>query len=110
MAMKFDRYLYKWRKFLAPILSLLHPEFAVCGRCKMPLSNITSHTTRLQSSGILPLCISCWEELETPEARLPYYKQLWLLWHRSGVPREKWEDIETAVMNETETNDHITEV
>jgi len=99
--MKLDRFSLKWRKHLASIFSFLNPSFSTCSRCEMPWSNITSHTTWLpKNSGLFPLCTSCWEELETPEARLPFYKQLWLRWHRSGTPKEKWEDIETAVMNE----------
>src|SRR5690348_6173590 len=44
--------------------------------------HITNYTL---GSGCFPLCEPCWTALETPEARLPYYKQLWDSWVESSI-------------------------
>ena len=60
-------------------------------------------------SGCFPLCESCWQELGTPEARMPYYRELWESWldstpldsKHNGTPMpELWRQIESAVLKE----------
>lgn len=38
---------------------------------------------------MFPLCESCWEDLGTPEARLPFYELCVAEWAASGYPREE---------------------
>lgn len=52
-----------------------------------------------------PLCESCWQELGTPEARLPYYRALvdsWKQWDgQTGEKAEdRWPAIKAAVLSE----------
>lgn len=50
-----------------------------------------------------PLCEDCWAELVTPEARLPYYRELYDWWYgerrASGVipDQGEWNLVEAAV-------------
>ena len=50
--------------------------------------------------GCFPLCEKCWQELKTPEARLPYYKELFDKWIQmgSGKTEEDWERIKQSVI------------
>lgn len=77
-----------------------YPEYGTCGKCERPWNFVETHSTQCsETSGMCPLCEKCWEELKTPEARLPYYKSLWLDWHRWGKPPTIWKNIEKAVMD-----------
>lgn len=88
-----------------------------CTRCG---KTEPTHSTELRNGagGICPLCEDCWTDLETPEARMPYYRSLWILWevenvasacdtfgsHECGVGvghcRDTWRDVEAAVIAE----------
>lgn len=62
-------------------------------------------TTYAPGRGMFPLCEGCWKELTTPENRLPYYKQLWVLWRLQAFQyghscEVSWEQIELAVLLE----------
>lgn len=89
------------------------PSFGVCGRCNTPWKFTKEHVTGIgvpfdsfagtvgtghYTEGVFPLCERCWQELETPEARMPYYRQLWKEWGVDGPqdPR-RWDLIEEAV-------------
>jgi len=44
---------------------------------------VEPHSTRYrQRSGCFPLCQTCWEELGTAEARVPFYRDLFERWER----------------------------
>jgi hypothetical protein len=66
----------------------------------------SGHSTQYSyGSGCFPLCEECWEELGTPQARMPFYRDLWESWQQygplNGVPMETiWEQMKIAVMNE----------
>jgi hypothetical protein len=48
--------------------------------------------------GCFPLCETCWQELGTPEARLPFYRKLWNEWvDEHGMDPAVWERIKAAV-------------
>lgn len=89
-----------------------------CWRCgRERKHHITWHT---DGNGISPLCEVCWEELGTPEHRMPWYRSMWLSWdigrkysgcpygnHTYGLPpfeighdHPTWDMIETIVNNE----------
>ena len=79
---------------------LRHPSYGCCYRCRRPWACVPHHTTRYsRTRGCFPLCETCWAELESPEARLPYYRSLWTRWVDQGADdkRGEWPDIETAV-------------
>lgn len=60
---------------------LLAPGYSHCGKCETPWKFVRRHTTEIDNSrGCFPLCERCWQELETPEARLPFYAELWRSW------------------------------
>jgi hypothetical protein len=42
------------------------------------------YTDWSEHSGCGPLCEQCWQELATPEARLPYYEQLMKRWWKDS--------------------------
>jgi len=48
---------------------------------------------------MFPLCEGCWLDLGTAEARLPYYRALWVEWqgHEHGPA---WSVVEAAVFDE----------
>ena len=80
------------------------------------------HTTwdDTAGTGAAPICETCWDELGTPEQRMPWYRCLWLLWEidrlydgcpygrsTQGFPpfevghhHPTWDMIETIVNNE----------
>lgn len=69
----------------------------------------THDTQFLHGAALFALCHQCWEELETPAARMPYYRALWLMWKRqheadarnipdNDVTPEGWQRIEAAVL------------
>jgi len=77
---------------------LAAPGYSWCGRCKFPWKFVKSHRTDYSPSrGVFPLCEKCWEELATPEARLPYYKELYDSWEKDP---NCWDEIKNAVMND----------
>lgn len=99
--------------------SLPMPALKGCRRCGRLHTEVPSHCTDFHDyRGMCPMCETCWWELETPEARMPWYRGLWLLWemealyegcpvgsHIDGLPpferghdREPWEIIEAAVL------------
>lgn len=52
----------------------------------------------MYGEGCFPLCEGCWQELKTPEARLPYYEALLKDWSKSD--RDELERKETALKRE----------
>lgn len=59
--------------------------FSGCKRCGLKWNAVEHHTTEYTySSGCFPLCVDCWDDLGTPEARLPYYLSLVRQWQSSG--------------------------
>lgn len=58
----------------------------------------TNQVQLLGSRGCFPLCETCWLELQTPAARLPYYRHLIELWERDA-PGEitNWPAVKAAV-------------
>lgn len=81
-------------------LKNLASDYGCCGRCRWPWPFVQTHSTRYsESNGCFPLCEQCWQELRTPEARLPFYEQLIDNWRgfgklEDGLP----EAIRAAVM------------
>ncbi len=72
--------------------------FSACGRCETSWKYTEGHTTYYsETSGMFPLCESCWQQL-TPSERLPYYKKLYNDWKRMGDTVVSWENIEKAVL------------
>lgn len=51
------------------------PNFSTCFRCHMPWSAVTEKCVYLPgySDGGFAICQSCWDELGTTEARIPFY-------------------------------------
>lgn len=79
---------------------LIAPGYSWCFHCGRPWKFVKGHTTDYgDGHGCFPLCETCWSELETPEARLPYYRVLWNSWIDSGSNLDPgvWERIEAAV-------------
>ena len=56
-------------------------------------------------SGCFVLCEQCWQELATPEARMPYYRGLYDYWVKIGFSKDialsEWQTISNAVMMDT---------
>ena len=52
-----------------------------------------------QIGGLEPLCVDCWRELGSPEARMPYYEQSWKELKGNSGPISQWDQIEAAVQN-----------
>lgn len=101
---QFNNLLSVLKKIQAAMERTLSPGFGTCGKCNRPWKFVDHHTTNYAFSvstndGMFPLCKQCWTELKTPKARLPYYRRLWMDWHKWGKPKAKWEDIENAVMD-----------
>jgi hypothetical protein len=73
----------------------LAPGYSHCGRCLMPWKFADGHDTPYSpTAGCFPLCEDCWEDLETPEARMPYYRRLILeVWEEP----ELWPAVEESV-------------
>jgi len=59
---------------------LLFPSYGCCGRCGRTWNICRSHITQIdKTTGIFPLCQSCWETL-TPKQRAPYYFEVFFRW------------------------------
>ena len=79
---------------------LLAPGYSTCLRCDRPWKFVEPHATDYsESHGMFPLCEKCWTQLGTPEARLPYYRELWYRWESQTPGYANWDDIEKAVMD-----------
>lgn len=88
---------------VAHLMQALFPSFSFCARCQTPWPLVRCHVTHYSpSSGLFPLCEDCWTELRTPENRMPYYRELFNSWDRTGrqVRESDWPVIETAVFCE----------
>jgi hypothetical protein len=60
--------------------------FGRCSRCDTPWNFVHEHSTDYDHGrGCFPLCEECWEDLATPEARLPFYRVLWEQWWADAV-------------------------
>ncbi len=105
----------KRRGFLAAIVAAVCPPLAPswkrslgygwCGKCGRTWDKVEHHVTwfrfnasREPAEGCFALCQECWCCLETPEARMPYYRELWAQW--GSRPDVKWEEFESAVLAE----------
>jgi len=80
---------------------IAHPGYSACGRCARTWDIVNGHDTEYDPSwSCFPLCEKCWGELKTPEARLPYYRELVNLWIEQGSKdaENKWPAIKAAVM------------
>jgi hypothetical protein len=96
---------------LGPLAGLLAPGFSRCKRCRTPWKFVVEHATPYWSSpdtlavqvtpletvtvpveqrSCFPLCEKCWQDLGTPAARLPFYRQLWLDWQTMDTDLEAW--------------------
>lgn len=70
---------------LAPMLQMQARGLGTCLRCRWPWPFCNEHSTRYEErKGMFPLCETCWKDLETPEARLPYYVELVDMWRRQS--------------------------
>lgn len=88
---------YASRKALSRAAQQAAPVYGTCLRCQMPWNAVEGHIISITPlDGMFPLCEECWSDLETPAARLPYYRQLWEEWCAEGYG-DAWEPIETAV-------------
>lgn len=89
--------MFRLRNLLA---KLRFPNTSSCYRCDGSWEIVEEHFTMYTPAmGCFPLCQYCWEELETPSARLPYYHELFDRWSDFGMTSEEdWTAIERAVM------------
>lgn len=72
-------------------------HYGHCYCCGLPWWAVDGHDTKYSvSHGCFPLCEKCWTALETPEARLPYYRQMFNKWPQDHAD---WNDIEAAVLH-----------
>lgn len=74
----------------------LFQRFGSCGRCGIPWGATVEHVTKFEfkapnepdfigaKKGCFPLCEKCWQKLESPGKRLPYYEQLFDKWDRDA--------------------------
>lgn len=68
---------------------LIGPGYSTCYRCNRPWNICEGHTTSYANGrGCFPLCESCWEDLETPAARWPFYERLLADWEALGCAAE----------------------
>ena len=105
----------KRRGFLAAIVAAVCPPFTPswkrslgygwCGKCGRTWDKVEHHVTwfrfnasRAPAEGCFVLCQECWCCLQTPEARMPHYRELWAQW--GSRPDVKWEEFERAVLAE----------
>ena len=88
---------------------IMAPGYSTCGKCNRPWKYIESHSTSYgkmfgpkqdMRSAMFPLCEKCWISLKTPQARLPYYRELWLSWNEDNEHHASWEYIKIAVLLE----------
>lgn len=76
-------------------------RYGKCKRCGGTWEHLSYHNTpyNLRFS-CFALCVDCWINLDTPDARLPFYRKLWNEWVKlddTPRPAEQWEQIEAAV-------------
>lgn len=97
---------YATRRIRSVVDRAQHPDFGDCYRCHLTWATAKSHTTdyidsnveaRIVGAGCFPLCEDCWQELGTPEARMPFYEALMVTWDRSGHPTGDAGKIRSAV-------------
>lgn len=99
------------KRLRAAIERALAPGYGTCGHCGRPWKFAEGHMTPYaQGRRCFPLCEDCWSDLATPEARLPFYRDLhrrWVLgWAFDPFPPVSdehrashcWENVERAVM------------
>lgn len=75
------------------------PGYSWCEKCERTWDKVSGHVTDFSEyRGIFPLCESCWRELKTPEARLPYYSNVvFKSWRETNT----WPAVKAAVLAET---------
>lgn len=66
-------------------LRRLYPNQSTCGRCQTPWAACESHCTKYSDrTGCFPLCENCWQELGTPQRRMPFYIEMIEWWRTMG--------------------------
>ena len=89
------------KKARSGIERFLAPSYGTCKRCNRPWLFVKWHTTYyMRGAGCFPLCEDCWRQLETPEKRMPFYRQMWDGWVGYSSGKACWEQIEAAVLKE----------
>lgn len=85
---------------LGRISRLLAPAYGACFRCHTTWRFVDHHSTMYTTTaGCFPLCEECWQELGTPDRRLPYYEELMRRWADDlPVSVETVEQIRAAVL------------
>ena len=88
------------RRALGFISKIFSPGYSFCMRCGITWKFVKGHSTSFtKTDGCFPLCEYCWNILETPENRLPYYKRLFNEWKQWGEQSiEKWDEIKKAIL------------
>lgn len=77
---------------------LLAPSYSGCRRCQTPWRFVRHHDTAYAPGrALFALCEKCWQGQKTPQARMIFYRCLWMAWE-PGYAR--WEDIEAGVLAE----------
>ena len=69
-----------WR--IGRVSQFLTPGYSWCGRCQTTWAFVDGHSTYVEgtAAGAFPLCTQCWEDLRTPDARMPFYRALFRSW------------------------------
>ena len=84
----------KRSRLIVMLARFFSPGYGWCYCCGMPWRFTKPHTTHYgglhrhgisYGSGCFPLCERCWEGLETPERRMPYYEQLIHSWNKGAI-------------------------
>jgi hypothetical protein len=80
--------------------AIFTPGYGTCLRCGGFWNVVPKHTTSygMNGSGCFPLCETCWTELGSPEARMPYYDRLVSMWSYVPGLEAKHLQIRAAVM------------
>ncbi len=99
----------------AHIEKLLSPNWGTCNRCDRPWNHVERHTTHILGVSTLEyrgtelvqvfisiasICETCWLELETVEARLPFYRMTFDGWGINTTSKIDWETIKVSVFFE----------
>jgi hypothetical protein len=89
------------RNAISGIMQVLFPSYGCCGRCHFPWSLVRLHLTPVGNTLMFALCEDCWSELQTPEHRAPYYREVFNKWMaESRLGESEWPAIQSAVFHE----------
>ncbi len=96
----------------APIEKLFSPNWDTCNKCDRPWNHAERHATSLLGVSTLEyrgtelvqvfvsiasLCEMCWLELETAEARLPFYRSTFDGWGINTTSKIDWRTVKISV-------------